>query len=203
MVKLKILIFLIVFILILSCNLNEVDVTFRANAVNSAPSPSIMWSVDMGNGIVVEEYNVKYYKIEIGNSENDKFTLWEDSNGQTINLANATPVELIGLNPAIKGTYKFCRITIDKALTLDGTYTGLPVDAVTYNVTGNCSLDVDPKAVFLFGTSTTGVTGNFLLTEEIVIEEGTILSFVVNLAGKVSAANPPVLTAPTMTFTAQ
>lgn len=177
-----------------------IDVSFVAEAVNGTAGVSLK-SIDMGNNIIVDAYNVTFYKIEVGNSEDDKFTLWENSDGVEMNLVDA--VAFSDLNTAVAGTYKFCRITIHEELSLEGENNGTSGTA-TFAVTGNFSSDGTTE-VFLFGTSDAigSPSGDFLLTDEIEVSDGSILTFTVNIAGTVTDAGGGAinLSEPSITFT--
>jgi hypothetical protein len=191
-------ILIMVSVLFISCGPATVDINFSAEAVNEATK-----DIDMGNGVIVQEYNVTFYKIELGNSENDKFTLWESTNGETMNLVDA--VDFSDENGAVPGTYEFCRVTIDETINLVGSDNGNSGQADVV-VTGNFDMTVpEGQEVFLFGTDSApgDLTGDFLLTNPIDIQENTELTMTVNIAGTVSGdgSGNITLTEPSITFT--
>lgn len=185
---------------IIGCNPN-VSINFKAEAVNGTAGASK--SIDMGNGVIVDEYNVTFYKVEIGNSEEDKFTLWESTDGEEKNLVGS--VTFTNVNSVVPGTYQFCRMTIHKTIELTGV-DGSTAGTAYVNVTGNFSSD-DPKELFLFGTDDApgNPNGEFLLTSAIGISEGTTLTFVVNIAGTVTGdgIGNITLNIPSLTFTSE
>jgi hypothetical protein len=193
---------MILILLIAAACSPAVDIDFVAEAVNS-DAGSLLRSIDMGNGVVVDEYNVTFYKIEIGNSEDDKFTLWENTAGETKNLVGS--VTFTDINEVITGSYEFCRLTIDKTLELKGV-DGSTAGTVTYDVSGNFENN-DPEAVFLFGTENApgSLTGNFLLTDTIEVYDGATLTFTVNIAGTVTGdgSGNISLSEPSLTFTTE
>lgn len=183
-------------------NFENPAVNFKAQAKNGLSK-----TIDMENGVYVDEYRVKFYKVEIGNSEDDKFTLWEDADGSVKNIAAAGPINFRGENEPEFGTYKFCRVTIHNTIELEGFYQpdveDDPVEGeASVTVTGNFATDGE-KEVFLFGTADQGVAGNFVLTDEIDVEDGSELTFIVNIAGTVdySSITGVTLSEPSMTFT--
>jgi hypothetical protein len=169
-------------------------------------------AIDMENGIIVENYDVIFYKVEIGNSEDDKFTLWESADGETKNLVSS--VDFSDEKEARPGTYKYCRISINKTITLKGT-DGDASGSTTVEVSGNTDLDTTDKAVFLFGTEdtfadSTAQDDGFVLTEAISIpEDGATITFTVNIAGTVTNNNSGEgdgdisLDAPSLTFSVE
>ncbi len=190
-------ILIITLVLFISCGPATVKVNFSAEAVNEATK-----DIDMGNGVIVQEYNVTFYKIELGNSENDKFTLWESTAGESMNLVDA--VDFSNVNGAIPGTYEFCRITVDETINLVGSDNGNSGQANVL-VSGNFDMTVpEGQEVFLFGTDSApgNLTGDFLLTNPIDIQENTDLTMTVNIAGTVSGdgSGNISLTEPTITF---
>jgi hypothetical protein len=79
-------------------------------------------------GVTVEAYNVTFKKIEIGNSEDDKFTLWEgDKNADITNQ-----LEFDNVKEIKEGEYEYCRITIGTKISVSGKATsGSAVDEGT------------------------------------------------------------------------
>jgi hypothetical protein len=167
----------------------------QAENVPRSYQPADMQIVD----ILVSEYNVVFYRVEIGNSEADKFALWESEEGVTQNLASTGIKDFSGENEVVFGTYKYCRVTIGTTINLVGAYreTRGEVDVA---VSGNRSSEEADRAVYLFGTAETGTTGDYLLTSEIDVQKGTSLVFVVNVKDTVTYNSGIRLSAPTMTF---
>ncbi len=193
-------ILLLLLMTIIGCGPQPVSVDFVAEAVNDTTK-----SIDMNNGVIVDEYNVKFYKIELGNSEEDKVTLWENADGEIMNLVEA--IEFTNENSILPQTYEFCRITMDETINLVGTDNGNSGEANVV-VSGNFDMTVpEGQEVFLFGTEDApgDITGDFLLTNAITIEEGTTLSMVVNIADTVSGdgTGTITLTEPSITFSTQ
>ncbi len=149
--------------------------------------------------ILVSEYNVVFYKVEIGNSEEDKFTLWENDDGVTQNLASTEIRDFNSENDVAPGLYKYCRVTIGSTINLVGAYRDVKGEAAV-EVSGNSNSSEATKAVYLFGKAETGTTGDFILTSEIDVQNGSALVFVVNVKDTVTYNSGIRLSAPTMTF---
>lgn len=144
-------------------------------------------TVVIDSDLTVDEYNVTFYKVEIGNSEDDKFTLWEDSAGKLMNIAADEELLFDNVNKAEPGDYNYCRFTIATTLELKGTYQG-DSGTATEEVHGNHdNISGDgTKAVYLFGTAEVNDTNEYLITEKIKIQEGSKISFVFDIKDYVS-----------------
>jgi hypothetical protein len=191
-------ILIIMTVIFLGCGPATVGINFSAEAVNQ-----ITKDIDMGNGVIVQDYNVTFYKIELGNSEDDKFTLWESTDGEVMNLVDA--VDFTDENGAVPGTYEFCRVTIDETINLVGSDNGNSGEADVV-VSGNFDMSVpEGQEVFLFGTESApgDITGDFLLTSPINVQENTELTMIVDISDTVSGdgSGNITLTEPTITFT--
>ncbi len=173
---------------------NKGNIRFSAKVINNQSK-----SIDMKNGVVVDEYNVIFQKVELGNSESDKFTLWENSTGETKNIAAENGVEFENIKEISEGKYKFCRITINRDIKLKGSYNGTAGTA-DVKVSGNFSTTSD-QAVFLFGTESTQATGKYLLTESIEIKDDTEMALLFNIFETVIYSNGIKLLPPTLTIT--
>lgn len=190
--------------LITGCNLfnnQPVPVGLKAALTNQAALG--FRSIDMGNGVTVDTYSVTFYKIEIGNSEEDKFTLWESTTGETKDLVSGdltfdSSNGVVGL--PVPGEYQYCRLTIGETLSLAGTVDTVGSGSATTVVTGNYAANADGKAVFLFGTADSGATGDFLLTAAVTVQEGSVLTFSININGTVTYTDVVNLDPPTITF---
>ncbi len=190
--------------LITGCNLlnkQPVPVGLKAALTNQASLG--FRSIDMGNGVTVDTYSVTFYKIEIGNSEEDKFTLWESTTGETGELVSGdltfdSSNGTVGL--PVPGEYQYCRLTIGETISLTGTVDTVSGSATTV-VTGNYAANTGGKAVFVFGTADSGATGDFLLTAAVTVQEGSVLTFSININGTVTYTDAVNLDPPTITFT--
>ena len=117
-----------------ACTLFPVDVAVTAAAVDGTNASALgVQSINLGSGVVVTSYEVTFYRIEVGNNDDDKFTLWEDEAGVTQDLVAAVAFE--NVLPATWGTYQFMRVTIGEDLDLAGTVLGVSGSA-TATVTG-------------------------------------------------------------------
>lgn len=180
-----------------SCTLFPIDIAVTAEATDgSATSGYSGQTIDLGNDIIVTNYEVTFYRIEIGNSEEDKFTLWEDSDGVTQDLVAA--VTFADVLPATWGTYQFLRLTIDEDIELTGTVSGTGATA-TLTVTGH-SQDAAGHPRFLFGTDEVNETGKFLLASPVEIRSGGSLTMQFNLDDTVDAGPPLTVSAPVITL---
>lgn len=179
-------IMLMIISLFIGCNVappKQVAVGFVAKAINGATSALSMRSITMSDTLTVDQYEVVFYKIEIGNSEDDKFTIWENSAGSTKDLVTA--VDFTETQTAEAGSYDFCRITIGTTISLTGTSES-DTGTATVTVTGTeTDLNTADQQVFLFGVSGTA-TGEFLLNAPITIEEGSVINLTFDLNGTVS-----------------
>ncbi len=163
-------------------------------------------TVQIDNDLTVDTYNVIFYKVEIGNSEDDKFTLWENSDGKTINIASADQIEFEDVNKAVPGTYKYCRFTIGKTLTLEGTYQNNAGTASTVVNGNHDNISGDgTRAVYLFGTADVNDTNEYLIASPIDVKEGTTLSFIFDISSSVSYDNTNglQLDGPSVEFTSE
>jgi hypothetical protein len=122
----------------------------------------------------IDSYRVVFKKIEIGNSEADKYTLWENAAGEEKDIAQATV--FAGVQPVAVGTYGFVRLTIGPVLTVAGSI----VDAgTTYSGTGNQTLE---QTVYVWGSES---DGGAVLAAPVTIVEGCSISFDFDIAGTV------------------
>lgn len=183
-----------------SCSNSAVTLTSAADATSAPSAPAL-------NGLPVFQdtaatftgYKVTFKKVEIGNSESDKFTLWENSAGEQKDIISA--VTFTGVNKMIEGKYKFLRLTIDPALILSGTVV-LSNGTASSVLTRTNTLSTN---VFLWGVSgTPGASGNFLLTDTIRIYDGAKLSLTFKIKNTLTMTNDTaVLTAPQVTVKAE
>jgi hypothetical protein len=122
----------------------------------------------------IDSYRVVFKKIEIGNSEADKYTLWENEAGEEKDIARA--IAFAGVQPVAAGTYGFVRLTIGPVLTVAGSI----LDAGTaYSGTGSQTLD---QTVYVWGS---GPSGAAVLAAPITIIDGCSISFDFDIAGTV------------------
>jgi hypothetical protein len=197
-----VLILLIVITLMPSCEEDDstdsgVSLSFNVEADNST-------RFDAGNGVTVNNYLVTFYKVEIGNSEDDRFTVWEDSSGKEVDLASLEPVSFEDTYKVDVGTYYFCRFTINKTITVKGTKDGTAGEAST-TVSGNVDTQADDpstQSVYLFGTADVNDSGEYLISEPIDVKENSKLSFIIKVNGTVTYtdARGLQLDAPDMDF---
>ena len=182
-------------LLISSCSVPQsVDIGFTSTATTLAKA------IDMGSNLIVDNYKVTFYKIEIGNSETDKATIWENTTGVEQDLVSL--VTFSDTNPVPIGNYDFCRITIGRIINLAGTDNGTSGTA-SVTVTGSeTTLNTADKAVFLFGVAGKA-TGEFLLDSQINISSGVNLTLTFHIAGTVTTSPSLALTAPVLGFTYQ
>ncbi len=184
-------------------NQATVDFKTRATYYSDAETSNTTLSAQPADveilDILVSEYNVIFYKVEVGNSESDKFTLWESEEGVTQNLASTELKDFDSENAVVPGLYKYCRVTIGTTINLVGAYRDNRGEA-DVQVSGNWASDEEGKEQFLFGTTETGTTGNFILASEIDVRHGSSLTFVVNVKDTVTYSSGIRLSPPTMTF---
>jgi hypothetical protein len=133
----------------------------------------------------VDGYTVVFKKVEIGNSEADKFTLWESSSpdGQAMDIVSEVSFE--GVSTIREGTYNYVRFTIGKTLTVEGSI----VDgATTYSGVGSETL---AEEAYLFGVDLPNGLGEATVTQAIEIVDGAELAIVFDVAGTVSYVGGP------------
>jgi len=186
--------------LLASCSNSTVALTSAADTTSAPSSPTL-------NGLPVFQdaaatftgYKVTFKKVEIGNSENDKFTLWESATGEQKDIISA--VTFTGVNKLVEGKYKFLHLTIDPALILSGTVV-LSNGTASSVLTRTNTLSTN---TFLWGVSgTPGASGNFILTETIRIYDGAKLSLTFKIKNTLTMTNDnAVLTAPQVTVKAE
>lgn len=174
-------------------------ITSKADTTLAPSSASGLMRSFVSNGPAdITAYKVTFYKVEIGNAETNKFTIWSNASGEQKDIAAAT-ISLSNVISADSGTYKFLRLTIDTNLILSGNVTlsnGTPTNLTATNRLGTNQ--------FLWGTSETGATGGFLLTSAVTITNGTKLAFTFKVKNTVWVTNDAAGTrAPEITVTAQ
>ena len=178
-----------------ACTLLPIEIAVTAEVVDGASSAGLnAQTLDLG-AVVVTSYEVTFHRIEVGNSEEDKFTLWEDSDGVTQDLVGA--VSFDNVLPATWGTYQFMRLTIAPDIDLAGEVLGVPGQA-SVTVTGH-SQDADGLPRFLFGTEAVNESGKFLLASPIEIRTGGSIALSFDLEGTVTVS-PLTVTAPVITL---
>ncbi len=143
----------------------DVTVALQAKTVEAGSK-----AVTSGDEVTtIDVYNVIFKKVEIGNSEEDKYTLWENADGEEMDIASG--VSFTDTLPVAAGTYNYLRFEIDNTLNLDGS---IDDDGTIYTGSGSCVLD---DTVYLFGTDIENFNGEVTITEAITIVDGTILVF--------------------------
>ncbi|HOV15153.1 MAG TPA: hypothetical protein PK771_12765 [Spirochaetota bacterium] len=142
-------------------------------------SANLNYLVASGDKITtISSYKVIFKKVEIGNSENDKFTLWEDENGNEKDIVKSLTFD--GTKELKTGTYKYVRLTIGEVLKVSGS-----IKDNTTDYYGNGTATLSEK-VFLWGTDISNMTGEKILTNEIKISEDCDLTFDFNVAETVT-----------------
>jgi hypothetical protein len=138
-------------------------------------------SVDAGDIVTtISSYKVMFKKVEIGNSEVDKFTLWESASpdGEEMDIVDA--VSFIGVRAVTEGTYKYLRFTIGTTLNVDGSID----DAGTvYAGSGSETLTEDS---YLFGVDIPNGLGEATITAAIEVVDGAALALVFDVDGTVT-----------------
>jgi hypothetical protein len=174
--------------------------TVKAKAENTAGLMSIASprfnSIDMGSSVILTEYKVKFYKIEVGNNEVNKFTVWENPAGEVFDLTEA--ISLANTASVGYGSYQFCRFTIDKVINIKGTVSSVP-QSVAVTVSGNFGND-GSQAQFLFGTAEVNTTGKYVLSAPIDIRDNITLELLFHLEGTVVTVPSFGLKAPDLSF---
>ena len=79
--------------------------------------------------LIIDTYNFTFYKIKIGNSEENKFTLRENADGVPQDLISAVTSEAV--QEVVIGEYEFCRIIVGKTISLTGSYDDIILIAPT------------------------------------------------------------------------
>lgn len=190
-----------------------VATTSEASAASRAP----VYTLE--DSLIMDSYTVTLYQIEIGNSEEDKQTIWENTEGEALNILNGIDLSVDAEAPSLEvrpGTYQFCRITMGTTITCtggidndaDGALGGAPDVTGEASVTGLTGNHTPATALptgqvqYLFGTSSvSNVTGDFLLANAITVADGSTLTMTFNLAGTAELAGAALtLTAPTLIF---
>jgi len=133
----------------------------------------------------ITAYRVVFKKIEIGNSEADKFTLWESEAGELKDVVSA--VSFDNANPVQPGVYNYVRLTIGTTLSVDGSVTD-GSDGTVYTGTGACVLAND---TYLWGTNIENFTGELTLGSPVTIAEGSSLYFHFQIGGTVHYESGP------------
>ncbi len=152
---------------------------------SSAPDLSLR-AVSPGDPLeTISSYRVVFKKVEIGNSETEKFTLWESEAGEEKDVA--LPVSFDNVLPVIPGTYNYVRLTIGEVLSADGSLTD-PDTSVVYTGTGSCILD---GTVYVWGTDIPNVDGELTIQEPVRINGDTTLNIRFAVAGTISYQGGP------------
>jgi len=182
-----------------ACNQSASNLGFQAVASDSEAR-----NITLTNGTVTS-YSLKFYKIEIGNSETDKYTVWESETGEAKDLANSPTFDVSSATVPI-GTYQFCRVIVGDTLSITGTITPGGSGSATLTLAGNYTSQTEGletgQVAFLFGTADVNNTGQYVLTSTIEVADGTVLSMNFDLANTISYSSGLAVTAPTLTFTA-
>lgn len=126
----------------------------------------------------ISAYNVTFAKVEIGNSEEDKFTLWESTVGENKDVSAV--VDFGDSAQIMTGTYNYVRLTIGQTLNIEGSIND---EGTIYNGTGICQLN---DTQYLWGTDIENNVGIITLQNPIVITDDCTLSFQFNIDGTVT-----------------
>jgi hypothetical protein len=138
-------------------------------------------AVNSGDPVTtISAYDVIFKKVEIGNSEEDKYTLWESADGETKNVAAA--VSFDGVRAVPSGGYKFIRLTIEPMLSVEGS---IDDNGTIYSGSGVVTLE---KSAYAWGSVLEGASR---LSQEIVIGEGSELAFSLDIAGTIAYQGGP------------
>lgn len=157
----------------------EVSVSLQAKTVDSGSK-----DVNTGDEVTtIDSYNVIFKKVEIGNSEDEKYTLWEDSEGEEMDIAAS--VNFTDTLSIAAGTYNYLRFEIDSTLAIDGS---IDDEGTVYTGSGSCVLG---DTTYLFGTDIENFEGSVTITEPIVVAEGTTLVFNFDVAETVFYLSGP------------
>ena len=144
-------------------------------------------AVNAGDPVsTLSSYRVVFTKIEIGNSESDKYTLWESAAGVTKDIVGS--VSFDNVRPIPEGTYQFLRLTVGDTLTVDGSIVDSADPLVSYSGTGTATLG---QTVFLWGTSLLNDAGKITLSSPVTVKDMGILSFTFDVAGTVTYQGGP------------
>ena len=166
--------------------------------INSTTAPSGIstpkYAPVNGTAATITNYLVKFVKIEIGNSESDKFTLWSSSSSTGDQKDIFNQVTFSGIQKVKEGNYKYVRLTIDPTLSVSGY-----IDDNGTNIYGTATLTV--SSTHVWGISGTGADN--LLTSEITIQDGGQISLDFNVMNTLVYSNGLELTAPELTFSSK
>ena len=141
----------------------------------------------VSSGTVVDTisaYRVSFSKVEIGNSEEDKFTLWENSGDSEIKDVTGA-VDFGEPAQLLTGTYNYVRLTIGQILNIDGS---IDDGGTVYTGSGSCVLD---ETRFLWGTDIENAAGEITLQGAIEITGDCGWSFLFNIDGTVTYLSGP------------
>ncbi len=172
----------IVALLFSACSgFGQKEVVISLSASSDISGLNAARAVNPGDAVTtIDSYRVLFKKVEIGNSEADKFTLWESAEGEEKDIASA--ISFSNVQPVLTGTYAYVRLTIGPVLNVDGSID----DAGTiYSGTGSASLD---KTVYIWGA---GINEAASLSQEIVVEEGASMAFEFDIANTISYLSGP------------
>ena len=131
---------------------------------------------------IITSYKVVFSSVEIGNSEEDKFTLWENS-GEEMDITGAVNFgESVTL---LTGTYNYIRLTIGQIINVDGS---IDDEGIIYTGTGSCELD---ETSYVWGSDISNALGEITLLGAIEISGDCTLSFQFDIDGTVSYEGGP------------
>jgi hypothetical protein len=128
----------------------------------------------------ISSYRVIFKKIEIGNSEQDKHTLWQSDVGVIKDIVSDASFD--GVLPVPAGSYKFVRLTIEPLLAVDGS-----IDDNGTVYTGNGTITLDQTA-YVWGSVLAGASA---LSQDISVSEGSQLAFSFDVAGTIAYLSGP------------
>ena len=175
----------VIIIFTVACNqpVNEttksVKVGVKASMSNESRSNNINYLIASGDKVTtISSYKVIFKKVEIGNSETDKFTLWEDNSGDEKDIVNT--ISFTGTKEIKVGTYKYVRLTIGNIIKVTG---AIKDNTTDYKGSGTGTLS---ETVYLWGTDILNLSGEKILTNEINISADCDIEFDFNIVNTVT-----------------
>ena len=153
-------------------------------AIQAKTADSISRAVNAGDEVTtVDSYLVTFKKVEIGNSEDEKYTLWESAEGEEMDIVGGA--DFTDTLPVAAGTYNYLRFEVETVLDIAGS---IDDNGTIYTGTGSCTLD---GSTYLFGTDIENLSGELTVTEPITITDGTVLVFNFDVDGTVLYQSGP------------
>ncbi len=158
----------------------SVSVTIDAKLNDASSLGFITRAVNPGDPVTeIDAYRVIFKKVEIGNSEDEKFTLWENADGEQKDIAG--DVSFTDTNKVVPGVYNYLRLTIGTVLSVDGSIYDSET-STTYTGSGSCELDNEQ---YLWGTDIDNFQGEITLQDPIVISGDSSIAFTFDITDTV------------------